>query len=237
MADALKLPLLSQMLPEGFPYGKVVLVEYDPDSEWFAMLLTLIAQALRMKHPTEYATGLHSPKEVRGYLTKMGIDVEQEESKGTFALADAFSAEVGLKSEEKLFESPMKVEDASIEVGKDIKTLAEERRRKFGIGDDLPLLLRHNDEKTVIDFYRNRMVVRARILERAGITFVPGSIYSAFLYRNLELVYDGIMDARLQDSPEGLKNLVRIRSFKMVSHDKRWHELSVGKNLEVTLDR
>jgi KaiC/GvpD/RAD55 family RecA-like ATPase len=235
MADALKLPLLSQMLPEGLPYGRAVLVEYAPDSEWFALLLTLVAQALRVEHPTQYATGLHSPKEVRGYLSKMGIDVEQHEGRGTFVLIDSFSVEAGLKSEEKFFDENLRIEDASIEAAQHIKAPPDRLRRNFGIGDQLPLYLRHNDEKTVVDFYRNRMLLRARVLERAGLTFIPTGIYSAFLHNNLELVYDGIMDIRLQDSPEGLKNLIRIRSFKMVSHDKRWHELSVGKNLEVTL--
>ncbi len=214
-----------------------MLVEYDPDSEWFATLLTMIASALRTDHPTEYFTALHSPAEVRAHLRRMGMDIARLEEIGTFRLVDTFSAGLGLKSEEKFFEESPKLADQSIEIAKQIKSSSVELRRRFGVSDSPPVYLRYNDEKSVIEFYSARILLRNRTLQRAGMTFIPKGMYSTFLYRSLELIYDGIIDIVLQDSPEGPKNLMRIRSFKMSEHDKGWRQLKIGENFEVTLEK
>jgi KaiC/GvpD/RAD55 family RecA-like ATPase len=53
----------------------------------------------------------------------------------------------------------------------------------------------------------------------------------------LEDANDGIIDLRLDETGEVVKNLIRIRKMQNVSFDSRWHPLKIGENFEVTLEK
>ena len=52
----LNLPILSQVAPESFDYGRVFLVEFEPQSLWYEATFTITADSLKKGIRTEYHT-------------------------------------------------------------------------------------------------------------------------------------------------------------------------------------
>jgi len=93
--------------------------------------------------------------------------------------------------------------------------------------DDALVLLRFNDERSYIDFWRTRLVPNTATRNSTAIPSVPKGVYSEYIYKTLEATVDGIIDFT--------RDLIRIRSMRNVGYDREWHELKIGENFEVTL--
>jgi hypothetical protein len=53
----------------------------------------------------------------------------------------------------------------------------------------------------------------------------------------MEAASEGIIDFKLDEATDPPMNLMRIRSLRDVGFDGRWHQLKIGTNLEVTLEK
>ena len=70
-----KLPLLGSLIPNGIKAGSILLVEYDPESQWLSVATTIAARCV--------GNGLHacpcacvrSREDLRSDLAKLGLDV------------------------------------------------------------------------------------------------------------------------------------------------------------------
>ncbi|MGA2625549.1 MAG: hypothetical protein ABSF63_00620 [Candidatus Bathyarchaeia archaeon] len=60
-------------------------------------------------------------------------------------------------------------------------------------------------------------------------------IHTESFYKQLEGRLDGIIDLRVMERGEEVKDLLRIRSLKGQPHDTRWHEIQIKQNGEATL--
>jgi KaiC/GvpD/RAD55 family RecA-like ATPase len=68
------------------------------------------------------------------------------------------------------------------------------------------------------------------------ISFISG-VHSAWAYKQLEAAVDGIIDFKVEEIGEEMRDLMRIRSLRIGTFDRRWHELKVAENSEVTLQK
>jgi hypothetical protein len=97
--DAVELPILHELVPQGLEYGTVFLVEFGPDSLWYETSFTIAAQALRLVVRTLYHSFLRNSLDVAKALTRVGLNVNGLEQAKTLRIIDHYSPQMDLKSQ------------------------------------------------------------------------------------------------------------------------------------------
>ena len=234
-----KIPILEPMLPEGIPSGIFLLIEYDPDSVFYNLVLTLAAGALSRGHSVDLTCLEHDPDMVRRDLEVMGVNVTELAAGDIPCLKfiDGYSAAIGQSSKEKYYYPSMNVSDHSIDVLTAMKSRPEEDkwRGRICFCDNLSVMLRYNTEKSFIDFHATRLLPSLRARRRTHFLPFTRGVHSDLFYKSMESLADGILDLKLDSSGEEPVNMLRLRSFKRGPHDAKWQKLKVGANFAVSL--
>jgi len=105
------------------------------------------------------------------------------------------------------------------------------------IGDNGSTLARFNDEKAWVELRLTRNIPSASSTKSTVIVAFIKGLHSSWAYEQLEGAADGIIDFKLEEAGEEMRNLMRIRSMRNVNFDSRWHQLRVSENFEVTLEK
>lgn len=234
-----------------------MLVEYDPDSQWIALATTLAARFYEAGHHVGYLAMTRPVDEVKQGLAALGIDLARAIESERLMVEDWYSASLTggrlelSDSKADLFEpipgglrlSSLKVADLSV---KWLKTSKAGPHPIYDIVDHWPTgslivaescsgILRFNDEKAFVEWVESRVNPEER--RRKSVTFqaLARGIHSERLYKRMESASDGIIDIRVVERDEEIKNMLRIRSLKGQKHDTRWHELEIQTNGEAVL--
>lgn len=214
---------------------------YEPDSIWYDTSLTIAALALKDGIRVEYHTYEHIPAEVRSSLSKLGEDVKKLEEEDRLRIHDSYTGQTGLAQSETPAKSkvpiqPLKLSDSSIEFGQHIKAgIPEPDKRLLHIDDNMGILLQYNDEKTVINFGRTRMIPWARARETTYLISILSGVASEGFYQQIGSFFDGTIDFKSEEKEGRIHQYCRIRSMRGKSCDSRWRNLRVLDNGEVTL--
>lgn len=243
-----RLPLIEDLTTEPIPAGSNILVEFDPASQWYNTSLTIAAGWIRSGGVSSYNTYDHAPERVRLQLNNLGLDVEALESDEKLRIIDWYMIQLGQKSREK-YATPvtsLKLAELSILQSRGLMgskgTLFPGTAWRLGpdvlriIDDDL-VIARFNDEKNFVDFWRSREIPSAPSTNSTTIFGAVKGVFSDFLYRSLEASVDAILDFKLEEEGSTTRDLMRIRSMRNVHFDREWHELKIGENFEVTLEK
>jgi len=256
-SEGVNIPLLAPLIPGGIKPGTMFVVEYDPDSQWFAVAATIAARFYEEKRHVGYLAMARSPEDVRDNLSALGVKVSDAEEAGLLAVEDWYSASLTggrvepANRDNRLFESiegrlrvlSLKVADLSVEW---LKASKSTPHPVYDIVDHWPVgslvivesfssILRFNEEKPFVEWIETRVNPGER--KRKSITiqaFVRG-IHSDQLYKLMENASDGVIDLRVQEDSEGAKNALRVRSLKGRPHDSRWHEIVIKSSGEAAL--
>lgn len=250
------IPLLNGMIPGGVKLGTMFLVEFDPDSQWFSVATTIVANYFGTNHHVCYLAMARSPEAVRAAVSGLEVDISAAETSGRLVVEDWYSAtltggrleppsgQIGLfePTQGGLRVRSLKVADLSVEWLKTAKTgpQAYDIVDRWPAGslivvESLSGILRFNEEKAFVEWMESRVNPEER--KRRTITlqgFVRG-IHSDWLYRRMEGASDGVIDIRVMERGEEAKSLLRVRSLKGQPHDSRWHEIEIKPNGEATL--
>jgi KaiC/GvpD/RAD55 family RecA-like ATPase len=105
------------------------------------------------------------------------------------------------------------------------------------VTDDELVLLGFNDEKSFIDFWRTRILPSSASRKSTNIEEAVKGVYSEQIYKTLEASVDGIIDIKLEEDGKETRDMIRIKSMRNVGFDREWHELKIGDNFEVTLEK
>ncbi len=225
------------------PAGSIVIVEYDPASQWYNALSTIVAVWIATGGRVFHNVAAAPSDNARAQLRRLGLDVEELERNGRLTILDWYTATLGQKSKEKYAFDSLKVADLSIRFSKAGKGDADAGIPSpvspdvLRVQDDCSFLARFNDEKSMVEFLLTRFIPGA--WKGSGI-FIGGAIrgiHSDWVYKQLEAACDGIIDFKLEETGEEPKNLIRIRSMRNVGFDARWHQLRVRENFEVVLEK
>ena len=217
------------------------MVTYEPDSVWYETSLTIAALALKDGLRIEYHTYEHIPGEVRSSLANLGVDVKKLEVEDKLRIEDSYTGQTGLGLPEKPARKkvpiiPLKLSDSSIEFAQHMKAgIAESDRRLLHIDDNGGILLQYNDEKTVVNFVRIRMVPWARARETTYLVGFLSGIASETFYKQVGSLFDGTIDFRSEEKEDQLQQYLRMRTLRGRACDSRWRKLRVLENGEVTL--
>jgi len=211
-------------------------VEFDPASQWYNASLTIAAGWLKTGGSVSYIAQSQSPDDIRLQLRQLGIAVEELEQKDRFWITDLYTLSVGQKSKERFVPESLKVSDLSIWIARE--AMADSAAPEFlVIADNSSVLDRFNDEKNWIELYLTRPIPMAKPRQITQLIGLMDGIHSNWAYKQLEAAVDGIVDFKVEEVGEKTRDLMRIRTMRKMQFDRRWHELTVSDNCEVTFHK
>jgi len=241
----MRISLIEDLLKAPLPPGASLLVEYDPTSGWYQSSLNIAAGWLREGGVVSYHVAAQPPENIRSQLAQLGLDVRQLEANDKLRVFDWYTATLGRKSKEKYAFYSLKAADLSVLFGKymmatqqGIELIPPQPSPDWlRILDDASCLGRFNEEKSWVEFVRTRIIPIASLWKSTGIGGIIRGIHSDWAYKNLEAASDGVIDFKQDEATGEAQNLIRIRSMRNAGFDSRWHQLKVGDNFEVTVDK
>ncbi len=232
----MRIPLIEDLTDRPIPPGTNVMVEYDAASQWYAASLSIAAGWIETGGIVDYSVAAQEPDNIRQQLTRLRLQVEELEKAEKLLIYDWYTQSLGQKSQERNSIESLKVADLSItflKVDLHDPPIPDELR----ILDDLSCVERFNDEKAWVDFAISRLMPSTRSIKSTLIFGVIAGVHSERAYRRLEAAVDGIVDLRIVEKRGGTANTIRIRTFRNLHHDSKWHELTISDNFDVALKR
>ncbi len=232
----MRIPLIEDLTKGSVPAGSNILVEFDADSQWYNASVTMAAGWLKTGGNVAYVVHTQPPGNIRSKLRQFGLEAEELERIGRLRIVDVYTATLGQKSTEKIAAPSLKVADLSIFFGKRLK------EDPFGpdwlrMIDNRSVLARFNDEKALVELVLSRVVPRGPTDASTIVDGFVRNFHSDWLYKALEAAYDGIIDFRLEEQGGIARDVMRIRTMRTVHFDRDWHQLRLGENFEVTLEK
>lgn len=252
--NPVSVPILTQLVPNGIKPGTLFLVEFDPESQWLAVAATVTAGYLHAGGRVGYEAQLRSPETVKENLFALGVDVSAVTSERRFTLDDWYSAtltggrlEEGGPSVIEPIEGgfrvrSLKVADLSVQWLKDVKQgfqpwdiVETWPPGALAVLESMSQTLRFNEEKPYLEYLISRLIPNERRAKRIDLAGVLRGVHTESFYKQLESAVDGVIDLRVMERNEEVKNFLRVRSLKGQPHDARWHEIQIKRNGEATL--
>jgi KaiC/GvpD/RAD55 family RecA-like ATPase len=247
----LAVPLIDRLIPDGLNPATSVLVEFDPEGQWFAVSRTIVALAVKKGLRVAYGVTARPREELVASIAKLGIDVDAAERAGLLRIDDQYTCTLKLDKDnpdavivdDKYFRigSP-KIADWSIDQLKSIKgqgrllsKWGSDQSGVLAMNDTFSPYLRFNEEKAFLEWMETRNLQLHRKLGRLPITAFSRGLHSESFYRNLEAMFDGLIEVRTVEQENEVKNLLRIRNLKGQPHDSHWHEISLTSAGEASL--
>ena len=252
-----RMPILTELIPNGVKPGAMLLVEFDPESQWFSIATTIAARLFQQGRYVCYLSMARSPEDVKNSLSELDVRMSSAEDYERLVVEDWYSATLTggrlatAPSQTSLFEPvlgglrvrSLKVADLSVEW---LKTSKTGPNKPYDLVDYWPpgsvvivesfsSILRFNEEKAFVEWMESRVIPEERRGRRVTLQGFIRGIHSDWLYKRMEAASDGVIDIRLMEREEEAKNFLRVRSLKGQPHDSRWHEIKMKSNGEATL--
>ena len=230
------MPLIEDLTKGPVPPGSNILVEFNPASQWLNASVTVAAGWLRTGGGVSYVAFSRPPDDVRSQLRELGLDIEELERTDRLWITDAYSASMGQKSKERFAVESLKAADLSIWIGRE--AMADSPAPEFlTIADNISVLDRFNAERNWVEMYLTRPIPMSKVRQITTLNGIIEGIHSDWTYKQLEAAVDGIIDFKLDESGEETRSMMRIRNIQNASCDRRWHQLKIKENFEVTLEK
>ena len=231
-----RIQLIEDLTSTQVPQGSNLLVEFDPSSRWYNASLNIAASWLRQDGVLIYNAGSQTPDDIRSMLQQLSVNVAELEGAGRLMIYDWYTTTLGQKSREKFAIDSLKAHDLSIFFAKEAMHQAP-NPDLLRIGDNVSTLARFNDDKAWTEFLLTRSFPSSMVRKSTQILGVASGVHSESVYRTLEAAADGIIDFKVDQSGDELKNLMRIRNMRKVVFDARWHLLRLNENLEIDIEK
>lgn len=239
-----KITLIEDLTTGPIPAGSQLLVEYDPASQWYNSSVTIAAEWIRSGGTVLYCTFTQPPDDVRAKFIRLGLNVQEQEGSKNLGIYDLYSATLGKKSKEKDAEDSLKAADWSIRFlhqEMPASTASESDFQSWSkhlvIVDDESTFARFNEEKVWVELELTRIIPSTKLRKITYIAAVMRGIHSEWVYKRLESAMDGVIDFKIDETEGRTRDLIRIRTMRNVHFDREWHEIKIGQNFDVTLEK
>jgi len=251
--EPVNIPLLGQFIPDGIKPSTQLVVEFDPESQWLAVVTTIVSKWIQSGFRAVYAATSRPREEVINHLTRLGLDVAGSEKASRLRIDDWYSASLALERPTAEIEvihdtyvriNSLKVADLSVDQlklmkGSDVLSKWPEspgsQSDVLSAVESFSVILRFNEEKSFLDWMESRNLPLNRKRGRINLVGILRRLHSEYFYTRIENACDGIIDIRAMEREEEVKNLLRVRSLKGQPHDTRWHEIKITSSGEASL--
>ncbi len=251
-----KLPLLEPLIPNGVKAGSILLVEYDPESQWLPVSTTITARYVMNGSNACPCACVRPREDLRNDLSRLGLDVDRSEREGLLRVDDWYSASLGLErpagtltwsdmmvgqgSSSYIRAASLKVTDLSVQFLRLMKDGSLDvvdtwRPGHLLVMESMSPMLRFNEEKIFLEWLETRLNPYERKMNRVEMQGVTRGVHSDAFYRRMEGASDGVIEVRVLEREEEAKNFLRVRSLRGQPHDARWHEVEIRPNGEASL--
>jgi KaiC/GvpD/RAD55 family RecA-like ATPase len=244
------IPLLKQLIPDGVKPATIFVVEFDPESQWYPVATTIAARYLQEGSRTLYASMTRPPQDVKRAMLGLGVDVAEMEGRGVFRVDDWYSATLAQDvsapaplewaNEGGARIRSLKVSDLSVEFLRWTKQGSPDPvdswpQGSLAIVDSFSPMMRFNEERVFLEFLETRLYPFERMTKRIELQGYVRGVHGDSFYRRIESACDGVIEIRVLERDDEIKNFLRIRSLKGQRHDARWHEIEIQANGETRL--
>ncbi len=214
----------------------MLLVEFTGASSWYSASFTIAAGWIKQGGKVSYNANAQPPNAVRSQLNRLGLNTEQLEKDDKLEIWDWYTPTLGQKSKEKYTHDSLKIAELSIRFARDFMRQPPQPELLV-ISDNSSTLARFNDEKACVEFWLTRAHPMLKAQKTTGLRGLIRGIHSSWVYEQMEATADGVIDFKLEEAEGEMKNLVRVRSMQGMRFDSRWHQVKLGENFEVTLEK
>jgi KaiC/GvpD/RAD55 family RecA-like ATPase len=231
-----RIPLLEDLTAQPIPPGSVLLVVFDPSSQWYNAIITIAAGWLKQGGKVSYSAYTEPPEGVRFKLSRLGVNAAQLEMEEKLIINDWYTTTLGEKSKEKHSIPSLKVSDLSLMFSQgDLR--GPPSQGWLNISDNTSTVARFNDEKSWVEYVLTRPIRMGRIRGHTMIRGLMDGVHSGWVYKQLESAHDGIIDFKFDETRDPPRNQMRIRTMRNVPFDGSWHQLRIDENFQVTLEK
>jgi class 3 adenylate cyclase len=227
---------LEELAPGAFDFGRIVLVEFQPNSLWYESALTVASQSLRAGVRTDFHTFQHPPEDARRAISAQGIDVERAEKDGLLRILDSYTVQTGLQVPDRhepygFASQSLKMSDW-LAASPQVLVQAGERSLVH-IDENNSVLLNYNSETEILNFFRTRAYEGARRNEILFVHSFLTNAHSRRFYGAFEALADVIVDFESRETSGRVQQRVRTRQIRGRGADTRWRSIEVRHAGEV----
>jgi KaiC/GvpD/RAD55 family RecA-like ATPase len=174
---------------------------------------------LLMAEPSIYVTTQESPEEIENSMRSFGFDIESYKAKKIFRVVDGCSWKLGgISSSEYSIESQQNyLTSISIKIKK-----AKQDLKKFRlVMDSVSEITALSNPKSVLNFLQI-LTARIRLEGCKSIFTVASGAHNEQFMNLLRLIFDGILEMKIDESGKEITRLLRIFSLKGARHHTNW---------------
>jgi len=224
-----KVPILSELLGE-VPFGRAILVLYDPDSQSTALFVNVSAEYLRAGGDVNYFASSEPIAELRHRFERLGLNIGEYEAKDSAVLFDAYSAQVGAKTDERYQSESANLNELSIAMG---QSAPQWPAGSLIVWESLSQLA-FNQENVFAKFSRKAI----GIWRSQGTIMLAGfatDLHPPSFYQELKTISDAVVEIKLAEYDGEIINTIRVRSFKGQNPDTRLRRIVFDDKMKTTL--
>jgi KaiC/GvpD/RAD55 family RecA-like ATPase len=230
--EALRIPIISDILGQPVARGRIIVVLYEPSTQWLSLILTIASGLLGGGYTVAITTIVTAPARVRQLLAVALPNLTEVESAKRLTLIDWYTWMTGKKSTERrsvdsLALAQFNIQDSGFQ--RDDSPLYD-----FLATDNYSAFLKYNDERSFMQWLDKTI---ARMREFKGVRmygFMKGFHSDAF-YANLESMADGVIELNINERANALENVIRVKTMKSEQHSTEWRTLKITTTGFLTL--
>lgn len=225
-----KVPILSELLGE-VPFGRAILVLYDPDSQSTALFVNVSAEYLRTGGDVNYFASSEPVAELRHRFERLGLNIREYEAKDSAVLFDAYSAQAGAKTDERYQSESANLNELSIAMG---QSAPQWPAGSLIVWESLSQLA-FNQENVFAKFSRKAI----GIWRSQGTIMLAGfatDLHPPSFYQEMKMISDAVVEIKLAEHQGEIINTIRVRSFKGQNADTRARRIVFDDKMKTTLE-
>ncbi len=229
----------------------MVLVEFDPEGQWFPLSRTISARWLQNGSRVIYGAMSRPREEIIAALERLGVNAGECERAGRLRIDDYHAATLSLDKGGTEIQTvddtylrlwSARIADMSVGQLRSLKgqlpplsKWSDDQSDVLALADSFSPYLRFNDEKAFLEWMETRNLPLNRKLGRVILDGISRRIHSESFYARLEGAFDGLVEVRALEREDEIRNMLRIRNLRGQPHDARWHEIKLDSKGEATL--
>jgi KaiC/GvpD/RAD55 family RecA-like ATPase len=229
---SLRVPIISDILGNPVPRGKIIVVLYEPSTQWLSLILTIASHLLRYGFAVGVGTITTPPEQVRRYLAIALPNLMELETAKRLTIIDWYTWMTGKKSTERrsvdsLGLAQFNIQDSGFQ--REDSPLYD-----FLAMDNLSAFLKYNDERSFNQWF-DKTIARMREFKGVRLYGFMKEFHSDAFYANLESMADGVIELVIRERGKKLENAVRVKSMKGMQHPTGWRTLKITPSGLLTL--
>jgi len=223
--------VIDDLMIDGYPASSAVLVLGDPGAGKAAFCQQLTGERLKRGECGVYVALGNFPENIRMSMMRMGFDIKMYERQGKFTFIDCYSQHVGAKSSEKYSEDPANISNLSITISKLLSEQSKVGPIVF-ILDSFSTLIQRLGVRPSLEFL-STLIGKLRAFKSTSLFVLNRKAFHPAILAAAQDIGDGVIEMKIEESPSGLLNYLRITKMRGARHSTAWvpYELHPDRGL------